>query len=41
MVELINGAAIVAALIIVAWTLDYDNEQEDLKNENSSRDVID
>lgn len=26
MIELINGAAIVAALIILAWTLDYDDE---------------
>ena len=33
MIELINGAAIVAALIILAWTLDYDNEQEDKRNE--------
>ena len=28
MIELINGAAIVAALIILAWTLDYDDENE-------------
>ena len=27
MVILINMAAIVAALIILAWTLDYDDEQ--------------
>jgi len=26
MVELINMAAIVASLIILAWTLDYDDE---------------
>tara|TARA_Y100001934_G_C12292977_1_gene745834 strand:+ start:1462 stop:1602 length:141 start_codon:yes stop_codon:yes gene_type:complete len=32
MVELIHGATIVVALIIVAWTLDYDDEQEDKVN---------
>ena len=29
---LIYMAAIVAAFIILAWTLDYDNEQEDKNN---------
>jgi len=28
MVELINGGAIICALIIVCWMLDYDDEQE-------------
>ena len=30
---LIYMAAIVAAFIILAWTLDYDNEQEDKLND--------
>ena len=31
---LIYMAAIVAAFIILAWTLDYDNEQEDRLNDD-------
>ena len=29
MIELVNAGGIIAALIIVCWMLDYDNENEE------------
>ena len=34
---IIHAGAILSALIIVAWTLDYDDEQEDKLNDQQSR----
>lgn len=38
MVPIIYMAFVLAAIIIVAWTLDYDDEQEELTNPYNEED---